>query len=58
MYSLSTICLVITYAFFTLENNLDSSVEYSHEISQVIFNLNLCSDYYKLFNMNITQHHK
>lgn len=27
-----------------------SSVEYSHEISQVIFNLKLCSEYYKLFD--------
>lgn len=29
-----------------------SSVEYSHELNNVIFNLNLCSDYYKLINLN------
>lgn len=29
-----------------------SSVEYSHEISQIIFNLKLCSEYYKLYDVN------
>ena len=29
-----------------------SSVEYSHEMSQVIFNLKLCSEYYKLYDVN------
>jgi len=36
---------------FTLVSNTDvnSSVEYSHELSNVIFNIGLNSDYYKLF---------
>lgn len=35
----------------TNNNSIDSSVEYSHELSQVIFNLELISDYYKKFDM-------
>ncbi len=36
----------------TNNNTTDSSVEYSHELSQVIFNLELKSDYYKTINLN------
>lgn len=38
--------------FASLENpNLSSSVEYSHEISQVIYNLELSSTYYQDYNV-------
>lgn len=39
---------------FEMMSNIEttSSVEYSHEISQIIFNLKLCSEYYKLFDVN------
>jgi m7GpppX diphosphatase len=30
-----------------------SSVEYSHELNNVLFNLSICSDYYKIINLNI-----
>ena len=36
-----------------VSNQLHSSVEYSHELSSVIFNLSICSDYYKIINLNI-----
>jgi m7GpppX diphosphatase len=32
-----------------------SSVEYSHDLNSIIFNLKLCSDYYKLINLNVKQ---
>lgn len=32
-------------------NSINSSVEYSHELGQVIFNLELDSDYYKKINL-------
>lgn len=39
---------------FVLISNTDSnsSVEYSHELSNVIFNLSIKSDYYQIINMN------
>ena len=37
----------------TASNQLHSSVEYSHELNSVIFNLSICSDYYKLAKLNI-----
>ncbi len=38
--------------FNTLENlNVSSSVEYSHELTQIIYNLGLSSDYYKKFDL-------
>jgi diadenosine tetraphosphate (Ap4A) HIT family hydrolase len=33
------------------DTSVNSSVERSHELSTVIFNLNICSDYYKLLNI-------
>jgi diadenosine tetraphosphate (Ap4A) HIT family hydrolase len=50
-YSPSTYHLHI---HFVLVSNIDcnSSVEYSHELSNVIFNLSIRSDYYKMINMN------
>ncbi len=37
----------------TISNQLHSSVEYSHELNSVMFNLNLFSDYYKTIKLNI-----
>lgn len=39
---------------FVLISNIDtnSSVEYSHELNSVIFNLEIKSDYYQVFEMN------
>jgi m7GpppX diphosphatase len=37
----------------TIANQLHSSVEYSHELNSVMFNLNLFSDYYKTIKLNI-----
>jgi len=34
-------------------NQLHSSVEYSHELNSVIFNLKMNSDYYKIIKLNI-----
>ena len=34
-------------------NHLHSSVEYSHELNSVIFNLQMNSDYYKIIKLNI-----
>ena len=34
-------------------NQLHSSVEYSHELNSVIFNLKMKSDYYKIIKLNI-----
>jgi m7GpppX diphosphatase len=50
-YSPSTYHLHI---HFVLVSNIDcnSSVEYSHELSSVIFNLSIKSDYYKVINMS------
>lgn len=33
-------------------NDCRSSIEYSHELNNVIFNLSLCSDYYKIVTLN------
>jgi len=37
----------------TASNQLHSSVEYSHELNSVIFNLKMNSDYYKIIKLNI-----
>ena len=37
----------------TSSNQLHSSVEYSHELNSVIFNLKMNSDYYKIIKLNI-----
>jgi len=37
----------------TTSNQLHSSVEYSHELNSVIFNLKMNSDYYKIAKLNI-----
>ena len=37
----------------TISNHLHSSVEYSHELNSVIFNLKMKSDYYKIIKLNI-----
>jgi m7GpppX diphosphatase len=37
----------------TLSNQVHSSVEYSHELNSVIFNLKIMSDYYKIAKLNI-----
>ena len=37
----------------TASNQLHSSVEYSHELNSVIFNLKMNSDYYKIALLNI-----
>ena len=37
----------------TASNQLHSSVEYSHELNRVIFNLKMKTDYYKIIKLNI-----
>jgi m7GpppX diphosphatase len=37
----------------TASNQLHSSVEYSHELNSVIFNLKMKTDYYKIIKLNI-----
>jgi m7GpppX diphosphatase len=37
----------------TVSNHLHSSVEYSHELNSVMFNLKIMSDYYKIVLLNI-----
>ena len=37
----------------TVSNQLHSSVEYSHELNSVIFNLKMKTDYYKIIKLNI-----
>ena len=37
----------------TASNHLHSSVEYSHELNSVIFNLKMKTDYYKIIKLNI-----
>jgi len=37
----------------TISNKLHSSVEYSHELNSVIFNLIMKTDYYKIIKLNI-----
>ena len=37
----------------TVSNHLHSSVEYSHELNSVMFNLKIMSDYYKIIKLNI-----
>lgn len=37
----------------TASNQLHSSVEYSHELNSVIFNLKIMSEYYKIIKLNI-----
>jgi m7GpppX diphosphatase len=50
-YSPSTYHLHI-HSVLTSNTDCNSSVEYSHELSNVIFNLSLKSDYYQLAIMN------
>lgn len=50
-YAPSTYHLHIHFALVT-NNNCFSSVEYSHELSNIIFNLNIKSDYYQTIIMN------
>jgi m7GpppX diphosphatase len=33
-------------------NQLHSSVEYLHDFNSVLFNLSICSDYYKIINLS------
>ena len=37
----------------TSSNQVHSSVEYSHELNSVIFNLKMKTDYYKIIKLNI-----
>ena len=37
----------------TASNQLHSSVEYSHELNSVIFNIKMMSDYYKIVVLNV-----
>lgn len=37
----------------TASNHLHSSVEYSHELNNVMFNVKMMSDYYKIIKLNI-----
>jgi hypothetical protein len=37
----------------TVSNQLHSSVEYSHELNSVIFNIKMMSDYYKIVLLNV-----
>jgi diadenosine tetraphosphate (Ap4A) HIT family hydrolase len=37
----------------TASNHIHSSVEYSHELNSVIFNLKMKTDYYKIIKLNI-----
>jgi hypothetical protein len=37
----------------TASNHLHSSIEYSHELNSVIFNLKMKTDYYKIIKLNI-----
>lgn len=50
-YSPSTYQLHIHFEN-TISNNSNSSVEYSHSLDAVIFNLSICSDYYKLITLS------
>jgi hypothetical protein len=51
-YELSTYHLHIHFVN-TANNDARSSVEYSHELNNVIFNLSIYSQYYKVALLNI-----